>query len=123
MIVSIASLMAVYSNANTSSKTVVQTTQENQAQHKFDPQAETDKMATNLGLSEDQKSKVLTILTDVGQKKEDLRTRLGDNAKNSSDWKAMEQDKDNRLKAVLTDAQYKKHLQMKNDMKQKNQSK
>jgi len=116
---SITGAIALFSNATTIGSKSVQAGQTAQSQKKYDPKEQTDKMAKSLDLSEEQKTKVLAILTDVSQKKEALRTKMGDTAKNSADWKTLDQDKETRLKTVLTDEQYKKHMQMKDDMKMK----
>jgi hypothetical protein len=86
-----------------------------------DPAEQTKRMGKKLGLSEEQKSRVLLILTDALKNKKDLYEKLGDAAKNSSDWKAINEDKANKLKEVLTEKQYKKYLELKEEIKQQDQ--
>lgn len=90
---------------------------------RMDPQQQgtrmTDKMTKDLGLSDDQKAKVLPINTDAAQKMQDLRAKGGQGVNMRDERAKIEQDKDAKLKGVLTDAQYQKYVQMREEAQQK----
>jgi Spy/CpxP family protein refolding chaperone len=80
------------------------------------------KMTQDLNLTSDQVPKVKSIMVDKIQKMDALRTKYA----NSTDKKAMHQEmktirdqKEAELKAVLTPDQYAKHVQMREQEKQK----
>jgi len=84
----------------------------------MDATAQTEKLSTELGLSEDQKSKVLSVLTEARQKRKEARANSnGDRAAMMAQIKEIEQNKDNQLKGILTDDQYKKYEELKAERK------
>jgi hypothetical protein len=82
-----------------------------------DPGAQTDKMAADLGLNSDQKAKVLAINTDAADKVKALKANQADRSAGKEVRKQIEQERDTALKAVLTDDQYKKYTQLRDDAK------
>jgi hypothetical protein len=88
---------------------------------KPDPQAQTDKMAENFGLSADQKTKVLAVNTDAAQKMQALSANNNDRESMRGERKKIEQEKESKLKEILTDEQFKKYMAKKEEMKQQRQ--
>jgi hypothetical protein len=76
---------------------------------KMDPQTMTDKMATDLGLNNDQKAKVLTLNTEVIKKMQAMRSSGEDKDAMHADRKKIQQDRETSLKDILTPDQFKKY--------------
>jgi hypothetical protein len=89
---------------------------------KMDPKIQTDRMAFDLGLNDEQKSKVLSINTDVSTKMQALRKSQTEGTSRQDEIIKIEQEKDSALKGVLTDIQYKKYAQMRADARKQRQS-
>ncbi len=92
------------------------------ARPKMDPQAQTDKMSTELGLNDDQKAKVLTLNTDVSKKMEALKASGEDKDAQKADRKKIEADKDASLKGILTPDQFAKYTQMREEARKQHQA-
>lgn len=87
-------------------------------------QKHTDKMAADLGLNEDQKTKVADINKKYGAEAEELRAdRKAEKDVRRAEAQKRAEARDQELKAVLTDEQYTKHLEMKAAQKEKRQAK
>jgi|ERR1019366_700429 hypothetical protein len=88
---------------------------------KQDPQVQTDKMAQELGLSADQKAKVLVINTETIQKMETISANKGDREAMHAERKKIQEDKEAKLKAILSADQFNKYLAKKEAMKQQHE--
>ena len=97
----------------------VMNAQNGQGDHKPDPQKQTAKMTTELGLSDDQKTKVLALNTEEAQKIETLRANNTDKKTFRAEKQKVEQDRETKLKVILTDDQFKKFLQVRAEQKEK----
>jgi len=103
--------------------TLISNAQQNgQKGQRMDPKAQTEKMASDLGLNDDQKSKVLTVNTDASTKRQALRSNESDPSNRRADMKKIETDRDGALKGILTDDQYKKYVQMREDERKQRQA-
>jgi hypothetical protein len=87
---------------------------------KMDPQAQTDKMVTDLGLNDDQKAKVLAVNTDASKKMEAIPASEDKEARRT-DRKKIEADRDAALKGILTPDQFAKYTQMREDARKQHQ--
>lgn len=76
---------------------------------KMDAQAQTDKMATDLGLDADQKTKVLALNQDAEKKMEANRSSGADKNIQKAEGKKIREAKEASLKNILTPDQLKKH--------------
>jgi periplasmic protein CpxP/Spy len=98
-----------------------QTTQANAKQRKTPEekaQALTQRMTSNLGLTADQTAKVQAINLDKTQKLAALKTKYaGDRKQGFQEGKAIRQEWDSELKAVLSADQYTKYQQNKEELK------
>lgn len=80
----------------------------------------TERMNTELGLTEDQRTKVLVINTEAAEKLEALKANKDNAGLNMrEERKKTEDEKDSKLKAVLTDDQFRKYTQIKQEAEQK----
>jgi hypothetical protein len=93
------------------------------ARPKMDPQAQTDKMAADLGLNADQKAKVLALNQDAEKKMEANRSSGADKDTQKAEGKKIRAQKEESLKAILTPDQFAKHQQAEADMKAKREQK
>lgn len=84
--------------------------------HKQDPQRQTERIAKQLALSEDQKSKILVVNTDEAQKMEGLAGKA--RKEYAEGRKGIEQDRENRFREILTAEQFQKFMQHKEERKQ-----
>lgn len=78
----------------------------------------TERMAKELNLTDDQKAKVMTINLEAAKKNEALRSGGKDTTKRGEHQK-IEQERETKLKGVLTSEQFQKFLTKKEEMKQK----
>jgi Spy/CpxP family protein refolding chaperone len=115
VICQVAVLQTVLSQAHGNNKTKNHTPEQRADMH-------VKKMTQDLNLTSDQAPKVKSIMLDKIQKRDALKAKYA----NSTDKKAMHQEmktlrdqKESELKAVLTPEQYNKHLQMREQEKQK----
>ena len=84
----------------------------------MDPAAQTEKLAKDLGLSDDQKAKISPIISDAIQQRKDARAKSnGDRNAFRESMKTIEQNKDAQFKTILTDEQFKKYQQLKEELK------
>lgn len=87
-----------------------------------DPQKQTARLTKRLGLSDDQSSKLLTILQNRQQQMEAIR---GDSSLSQQDrhskMRSLQQDSDSQINAVLTPAQQTQYANMKQMQKQRMQ--
>ena len=90
---------------------------------KQDPKVQTDKMTKFLGLSDDQKSKVLEVNTDANQKIQALSEKKSKGENVRGERKKIEQEREDKLKGILTVDQFNKFIERKTAMKQKHQQK
>ena len=112
---------------------VVARTQENQQQpsqdqqesaprsgRRFDPQQRVDMLARQLKLTDDQKQKLLPILTDQQQQMQTLRQ---DSSMSRDDkmakMKSMREDSNSKISAILNDDQKQKFAKMQDRMSQR----
>ena len=79
---------------------------------KMDPQAQTEKMAADLGLNADQKAKVLALNTDAEKKMEANRSSGADKETQKAEGKKIREARAASLKEILTPEQLKKHQDM-----------
>jgi hypothetical protein len=87
-------------------------------------QKHTDKMATDLDLSEAQKAKVAAINKKYGDEAmENHAARKAEKDARRAEAQKRADARDQELKAVLTEAQYAKHLEIKAAQKEKHQAK
>jgi periplasmic protein CpxP/Spy len=88
-----------------------------------DPQKQAARLGKRLGLSDDQSSKITTILQNQQQQMSALR---GDSSLSQQDRRAkmrsIRQDSDTQINAVLTPAQQSQYTAMKQQMKQRMQN-
>lgn len=76
---------------------------------KMDSQAQTEKMATDLGLNADQKAKVLALNQDTEKKMEANRSSGAEKDTQKAEGKKIREAKQAALKDILTPDQLKKH--------------
>jgi periplasmic protein CpxP/Spy len=88
-----------------------------------DPQKQAQRLTKRLGLSDDQSSKIATILQNRQQQMEALR---GDNSLSPQDRRAkmrsIQQDSDTQINGVLTPAQQTQYANMKQQMRERMQN-
>lgn len=75
----------------------------------MNPQAQVDAMTDQLGLTADQKPKVLTILQDTQKKMMEIRNSGADPSEMRPKMMALREDQQTKIKAVLTDEQKPKY--------------
>ena len=90
---------------------------------KPDPQKQTDKMAENFGLSAEQKTQVLAVNTDASQKMQALSANNTNRESMHGERKKIEQEKEEKLKGILTSDQFQKYITKKEEMRQQRQQK
>jgi sorbitol-specific phosphotransferase system component IIBC len=80
----------------------------------------TNRMVKSLGLSEEQKTKVMAVNLDAAQKMKSLRENNEIKGKEMhSERKKIEQEKELQLKGILSDDQFQRFIKEKQDMKQR----
>lgn len=79
----------------------------------------TERMKTQLSLTDDQVTAVQSINVKYAQKNQEIWTGAGGRLAKFRDLKSSQKDKDKELKAVLDKDQYKKYEAMREEMKEK----
>lgn len=91
-----------------------------QARHRPDPQRTVQMLAKRLNLTDDQKQKLLPVLT--GQQ-EQMRSIVSDSSLSQADRrekiKALRQESDTRINSILNDEQKQKYAQLKQERMQR----
>jgi len=106
-----------------SSAVMMSDAQTNQAaKSKPDPKVQTERIAKNLGLTDDQKAKVLIVNTDADQKMEALSANKVAGEKMRGERKTIGKEREDKLKGILTADQFTKYMAKKEEMKQKRQA-
>lgn len=82
-------------------------------------QVQTDKMKTNLTLSDDQYKKIYDINLKYAKKRQESMQAGDDRRAKMKEMKVSNDDKNNELKAVLSEDQFTKYQEMQKEMKAK----
>jgi len=90
--------------------------------HAVDPNRQLQHLAKRLNLTGDQQNQILPILT---ARQQQMQSVFADNSLSRQDWhskmKAIREDSDARIKAVLTDSQKQTYDQMQQQMREREQ--
>jgi Spy/CpxP family protein refolding chaperone len=93
-----------------------------QTWHHADPNQQVQRLTKRLNLTADQQNQLLPILTDRQQQMEGIRNDGSLSAKDKhAKMRALREDSDNKIRAVLTDSQKQTYDQMQQQMRERMQ--